>query len=554
MGLFPRRKPKKGPEEEDLLATDPISSPLPLPQPAQPLLATNQTHPEFTEPDFEEEEDESMYQEDDELTEVPYPRRTVPLQGPAPWPGGDEEEEFDEEEMAEEGTWESMSKEQQEEIIMEMIEDPAYIRSNGSVDCTAISNALGGVVSPQKVNGVNLKLRRIQAQTRKTEAMAKEKELQARQSELTFRQKETALRQQEQMVDELGFSGMDAGMSSGGSPGGGVPPMVWLQNMREERQHREMMNQQQQFQHQQAQAQAQQQQMMNQQISFMQTMMQQQQNMVTQNSGMFGNSPLGQAFEGRLVDMVADGVMGGNQSEKPEAIQWMEAIKESGLIQEAGGLIRDLRGGPRVDPGTDPYASQPQLPAPGQPTQAAPQPPQQTPKDAYKVKLLELFKPQTDPRYLNDLAKQIEITVEGVLAEPVAQQQPPQQLFEVMRMRLLFVTSARDIGTMLIQPISKGAMTIPDAVRLASKKPQVAQMFAQASYDQLMSVLRMYEGTYVDAEIRYFSREDIRRVCESLMAGLRGEPVDGPPAHDEMLFTRVEENPAEIAQHEDVTP
>lgn len=432
----------------------------------------------------------------------------------------EEDAEEEEEPRVDDDEWENMSEDEREELVTDMLQDPQFQRGNGTIDVKAIANALGNVITYQKVNGYNLKWRRSQAHVRKTELANQQMNLQNRASGLEIAAQEHQIAQQETALQSMGIQLPTAGPAT--QAPGGVPPTIWLENERENRRHTEAMMQANNMLAQQQAAQSRQDAMMTTMMTFMQGQMQTQASLFQQSTGMFGNSPLGQAMESKLIDTVTDGMLGGG-GDKPEWVQVIEALKDTGAMGEVTDLVRDLRGAKRGDPAQDPYAAgqQQQVNAfatPGGQTMT----PNQV-EDAYKGKLYEMFRANMDPRYHNDLIRQVEITVKTVIAEQQGEQVTTEQLFDIMKLRLSFICSIRDIGTMIISRIQKGHMTIEEAANLAKKNPSVAQSFSKATYDQLMAVMNQYSDTYIKHDIQFFARPDVRDICEQIMSRLRNE-------------------------------
>lgn len=274
-----------------------------------------------------------------------------------------------------------------------------------------------------------------------------------------------------------------------------------------------------------------------QQMAFMREMMR------TKDNDGFFDSDMKTIFKQRMVEQMLDGGGGGGALERI-ASRLLQPEMLGSLASAASNVIPTRNQVPAGydSPTYDPYA-QPSRPAPTPnpaPQQAFPaddnffEGPEEevveevdvTPEQ-YKHALMEQFKTimgqeLEDPKKLNAVQEQIDITVDNVVVEfsPLA----PQGKLDKMAERMVLVRSLRDIGRGMQDAMEKmNEGTDPDLVYAfvvgELKKNEVFwNIFRSNTYDELMALIEPYKETGgVIHDYNFLLRSDVADVCREML-------------------------------------
>jgi len=368
----------------------------------------------------------------------------------------------------------------------------------------------------------------------------------------TAYQQEVNRMQHEAFAPPQSAGPMDLGLTppKGGSDSDSIFSMMQFlslqQRIASENQHRQMMMQMEQRRLDQQreselrrESQARDQQFNMQQMAFMREMMRSK-----DNDGFF-DGDMKTIFKQRMVEQMLDG--GSNSGALERIASRLLQPEMLGTLASAASNVMPTRNQVPAgydSPNYDPYAQPPRVqnPPPAQPMpqdggqdnffegpeqEPEPEPDIEVTAEQYKHALLEQFKTimgaeLEDPKTLNAVQEQIDITVDNVVVEfgPLS----PQGKLDKMAERMVLVRSLRDIGRGMQDAISKiEEGTDPDLVYSfvvgELKKNEVFwNIFKNNTYDELMALIAPYKDTGgVIHDYNFLLRADVASVCREML-------------------------------------
>ena len=368
----------------------------------------------------------------------------------------------------------------------------------------------------------------------------------------TAYQQEVNRMQHEAFAPPQSAGPMDLGLTppKGGSDSDSIFSMMQFlslqQRIASENQHRQMMMQMEQRRLDQQreselrrESQARDQQFNMQQMAFMREMMRSK-----DNDGFF-DGDMKTIFKQRMVEQMLDG--GSNSGALERIASRLLQPEMLGTLASAASNVMPTRNQVPAgydSPNYDPYAQPPRVqnPPPAQPIpqdvaqdnffegpeqEPEPEPDIEVTAEQYKHALLEQFKTimgaeLEDPKTLNAVQEQIDITVDNVVVEfgPLS----PQGKLDKMAERMVLVRSLRDIGRGMQDAISKiEEGTDPDLVYSfvvgELKKNEVFwNIFKNNTYDELMALIAPYKDTGgVIHDYNFLLRADVASVCREML-------------------------------------